>query len=79
MLTNTILRQLFLCPTAASVPNPLLTRLAAMSLRLWGSSASPKRMGRVTTGDLMRHRCAPTNGVAMKYRVCAAIQDVENG
>ena len=31
MLTNTILRQLFLCPTAASVPNPLLTRLAAMS------------------------------------------------
>ena len=31
MLTNTILRQLFLCPTAASVPSPLLTHLVAMS------------------------------------------------
>gem|GEM_PF-7091056 len=49
MLTNTILRQLFLCPTAASVPNPLLTRLAAMTLRLLGSSASPKRIAMVQT------------------------------
>lgn len=27
----------------------------------FGVVASPKRMGRVATGDLMRHRCAPTN------------------
>ena len=26
------------------------------------SSASPKRMGSVAVSDLMRHRCAPTNG-----------------
>lgn len=32
-----------------SAPNPLLTRLAAMSLRLWGSSASPKRIAMVHT------------------------------
>ena len=38
----------------------------------FGVVASPKRMGRVATGDLMRHRCAPTNGVAMKYRVRVA-------
>lgn len=29
-------------------------------------------MGSVAVRDLMRHCCAPTNGVAMKYRVCDA-------
>ena len=37
------------------------------------SSASPKRLSRVAVSDLMRHRCAPTNGVAMKYRICDAV------
>ena len=36
------------------------------------SSASPKRLSRVAVRDLIRHRCAPANGVAMKYRVCDA-------
>ena len=38
----------------------------------FGVVASPKRLSRVATGDPMRHRCAPTNGVAMKYRVRVA-------
>ena len=29
---------------------------------LWRSSASPKRLSRVAVSDLIRHRCAPTNG-----------------
>lgn len=29
-------------------------------------------MGSVAARVPMRHRCAPTNGVAMKYRVCDA-------
>gem|GEM_PF-6881224 len=40
---------------------------------LWRSSASPKRLSRVVVSDPMRHRCAPTNGVTMKYRVCDAV------
>ena len=77
MLTNTILQQLFLCPTAASAQKRIADTPCSdvTPLRLWGSSASPKRIAMVQTYTPCALRCMRrANGVtrsdAPLARIC---------